>query len=86
MKRFHSLIRLTALVIALASLAPARAQKPAPTDREVWAALRYGIFTHYVWWGNTGTPKKDGSRPANIDDCADSFDAQQYAEPAAVNK
>ncbi|MCU0751322.1 MAG: DUF4897 domain-containing protein, partial [Akkermansiaceae bacterium] len=53
----------------------------APSCREVWQDLKYGIFSHYVWNGygmTAGFPNADGSVAKTIDELADSFDVPNY--------
>lgn len=53
----------------------------APSRREIWQDLKYGIFSHYVWNGygmTAGFPNADGSVAKTIDELADSFDVPNY--------
>ncbi|MEY4387924.1 MAG: hypothetical protein RLY20_3207, partial [Verrucomicrobiota bacterium] len=47
--------------------------------------MKYGFFVHYVWGGSayTVTVNADGSRPAGLDDLANRFDAQGFADDLA---
>jgi autotransporter-associated beta strand protein len=48
--------------------------------RERWKTLKYGIFSHYVWWGYDGTVDINGVHPTSADDVASKFNAAQYAD------
>ena len=47
--------------------------------------MKYGFFVHYVWGGSayTVTVNSDGSKPASLDDLANRFDAQGFADDLA---
>jgi hypothetical protein len=47
--------------------------------------MKYGIFVHYVWGGNAypATINQDGSLPKSLDDLADRFDANSFADDLA---
>ena len=47
--------------------------------------MKYGFFVHYVWTGNAqvATVNADGSAPASLDDLANRFDAQGFADDLA---
>lgn len=47
--------------------------------------MKYGFFVHYVWGGSayTVTVNADGSKPAGLDDLANRFDAQRFADELA---
>lgn len=55
------------------------------SNRERWQRMKYGFFVHYVWDGGQGaTPiRADGTKPANIDELADGFDAKGFAREVA---
>ena len=47
--------------------------------------MKYGFFVHYVWGGDaySVTVNKDGSKPAGLDDVANRFDAEGFADDVA---
>lgn len=47
--------------------------------------MKYGLFVHYVWGGKayTATVNANGSAPAGLDDLAENFDAERFANDLA---
>jgi hypothetical protein len=60
----------------------AQAIKLPPAD---YRSMKYGLFVHYVWGGEgyKVTVRPDGSMPANLDDLANRFDAERFANDVA---
>lgn len=54
---------------------------PIKIDKDVAFILdfKYGLFSHYVWAGESGTTDKDGVPSKNIQEQINTFDVQQYA-------
>ena len=59
-------------------------QDDTPSRRDIWKTLKYGIFSHYVWWGYDGTPDTNGVHPVSADQVASNFNAAQYASDVAL--
>ncbi len=60
----------------------AQAIKLPPAD---YRSMKYGLFVHYVWGGEgyKVTIRPDGSMPASLDDLANRFNAERFANDVA---
>lgn len=52
-----------------------------PSARDRWKSMHYGMLVHYVWGGSgLETRRLDGSPTGSIDEVANGFDAQGFAD------
>ncbi|MBS1806095.1 MAG: alpha-L-fucosidase [Acidobacteria bacterium] len=59
-----------------------------PSGMAEFQQMKYGFFVHYVWGGAAylATINKDGSKPVSLDDLADRFNANRFADDLAAMK
>ena len=74
------------ILSALLTTAPLRSEVPVTAPPVAFQNAKYGLFVHYVWGGTaySATVNKDGSMPAGLDDVADRFDADVFADDLAA--
>lgn len=52
-----------------------------PSARDRWRSMHYGMLVHYVWGGSgQETRRMDGSPTGSLDEVANGFDAQGFAD------
>lgn len=57
----------------------------APDNREEFLRLKYGLFVHYVWAGNSSlTVDREGRPLQSLDELADAFDVKRFADDLAA--